>query len=244
MQLDYFSYTASGGREYNEDSVGTKVNEGNGIFIVADGLGGHKKGEVASDCAVRTILEAYDASSVSGPTERRSWLNTVLTDVNTSILRLQKDNSCIMKTTAVVLCIDDQTATWAHVGDSRLYHINNSRIAHITADHSVAYKKYAAGEISRHDINTDEDQSTLLRSLGSPDRYEAQLCDEPVGVSTGDAFCLCSDGAWEFLHDEEILIDYFKAKDARDWAEKLLLRIIDRVDGQSDNLSVITVMIG
>ncbi len=244
MQLDYFSYTASGGREYNEDSVGTKVNEGNGIFIVADGLGGHRKGEMASDCAVRTVLEAYDDSFPAGSTDRRSWLNTVLADVNTRILGLQKDNSCIMKTTAVVLCIDGQTATWAHVGDSRLYYINNSSIAQITADHSVAYKKYAAGEISRHDINTDEDQSTLLRSLGSPDRYEAQLCAGPVVVTAGDAFCLCSDGAWEFLHDEEILIDYFKAKDAKDWAEKLLLRIIDRVDGKSDNLSVITVMTG
>ncbi len=241
MILDHYSFTGPGGRSVNEDSIGSALRLGKGIFVVADGLGGHKDGELASKCVVETLLREYESHHAE---DRRNWLKDALTLANSYILKLQQDMKSIMKSTAVVLCVDDDSACWAHVGDSRLYFIHDRRIEYITPDHSVAYKKYAAGEISRFQINTDEDQATLLRSLGSPDRNEAGICPEPVRLSVNDAFLLCSDGVWEYLHDEEVLVDYLKAEDAKDWGEKLLLRVIDRVDGTNDNLSLITVMAG
>ena len=221
FMLDYYTYTNRGGRGHNEDAVGADVYGSYGMFIVADGLGGHKKGELASGCVIETMLSGYDGSPEK---DRASWLKALMAVTNGRILALQENKSCVMKSTAVALCIDDDTATWAHAGDSRLYYIHDSEISHITHDHSVAYKKYAAGEITRYQMNTDPDQSTLLRTLGSKDRYEAESFG-PQKIVRNDAFMLCSDGAWEYLHDYDVLVDYLKAEDAKDWAEKLLLRI-------------------
>lgn len=88
-----------------------------------------------------------------------------------------------------------------------------------------------------------EDQSSLLRSIGGESRNEPEFYNPDGNITPGDAFFMCSDGAWEYLKDGEILIDYCKAADARMWAELLLLRIIDRVPGNHDNLSIITVMV-
>ena len=129
------------------------------------------------------------------------------------------------------------------MGDSRVYFIHDDRLHAYTNDHSVAYMKYRAGEITREQRATDEDQSRLLRSLGSEERNEPDVYAADVALAPGDAFFLCSDGAWEYLQDEEILIDYLKAETAADWAELMLLRIMERVDGENDNLSLVTVIL-
>ena len=148
-----------------------------------------------------------------------------------------------MKSTAVALLIEDGTACWAHAGDSRLYYIHDREMKWITADHSVAYKKYKAGEITREQLRTDEDQSSLLRTLGGRERSDPELCEQPVKLENGDAFLLCSDGAWEYFSDGEVLIDYLKAETAKEWTELLLKRILSRiVYKKNDNLTILTVM--
>ncbi len=240
MRIDYYTYSDSGGRENNEDAVGAKVYDDRGIFVVADGLGGYVDGEIASKCVVDTVLDSFiDEPADSGS----KYIARVLAEANDSIMKLQRTHGCIMKSTAVAMMIDSETVTWGHVGDSRLYYIHDNTIKYITHDHSVAYKKYAAGEISRSQIRTDEDQPGLLRTLGSRDRYEAEIYGESVRPEQGDAFMLCTDGLWVYLEDDEVLADRLKARDARDWAGKLLARVNERVDGYNDNLSLITVIV-
>lgn len=239
MEFDVYEYTNSGGRAYNEDAVGYSVIGGNGIFLVADGLGGHSFGELASACVRDTLLDAFQGSFGASCEE---WLRTQLARANRNILALQEEKNAVLKSTAVVLAVEGFQATWTNVGDSRLYYLHDSRICSVTNDHSVAYKKYRAGEITRDQIATDEDQSCLLRALGSGDRNEPEFYVPNFPIEPGDAFLLCSDGMWEYLRDEEILIDLLKAKNAREWAELLLLRLIDRVPGGHDNLTVLTIM--
>lgn len=107
----------------------------------------------------------------------------------------------------------------------------------------MAYKKYKAGEISRREIAFDEDQSRLLRSIGGNDHNQPVICEYEEILSPGDAFFLCSDGVWEFLEDEEIVIDLLKSQNAVQWAESLLLRMMDRVNGENDNLSMLAIML-
>ena len=134
-------------------------------------------------------------------------------------------------------------AVWAHSGDSRLYYFHRGWIAAVTDDHSVAYKKYKAGEIDKDEIAFDEDQSALLRTLGGADRFEPDVNGWPELLEPGDAFFLCSDGAWEFLKDEEILIDLLKAENAKHWAELMMLRMMDRIKGGNDNFTLQTIML-
>ncbi len=132
---------------------------------------------------------------------------------------------CIIITT-VVLVIDGKHAVWANTGDSRLYYIHRGELFSVTEDHSVAYKKFKAGEIAREAIAADEDQSSLLRTLGNEERYEQDVYESGTSLEQGDAFLLCSDGAWEYLSDYEALVDYHKAADASHWTELMLIRII------------------
>lgn len=237
--FDVFEYSNQGGRGYNEDSIGSCFNETSGIFVVADGLGGHALGEEASGIAVDTIISGWNASVEDASVQ----LKEKIAEANQTILDLQKTKNAVIKTTAAVLAVDGDKAVWANVGDSRVYFLHGNSIHAYTNDHSVAYKKYKAGEITREQLGTDEDQSRLLRSLGSEERNEPELYAADVPLEAGDAFFLCSDGAWEYLMDEEILIDFLKSETAGQWAELMMLRIMERIDGENDNLSLLTVIL-
>ena len=239
MEFDVYEYTNQGGRSYNEDSVGHTTDGEHGLFVVADGLGGHALGEVASACARDTLIEGWSAEQE----DRSTWLEEVIGQANRNILDIQKERDKICKSTVVALTIDGGKAVWAHVGDSRLYYLHRDEIRFITEDHSVAYKKYKAGEITRMQIATDEDQSSLLRTLGSEDRFTPQIRTCGDTIEPGDAFLLCSDGGWEFFRDTEVLIDFLKAENAKHWAELLLTRMMGRIDSGNDNLTLLTLMI-
>lgn len=238
MMFDVFEYSNQGGRSYNEDSIGSSYDDNSGIFVVADGLGGHALGEEASAIAVETIISEWNSSEENVS----AHLKEKIAEANQNILRFQKEKNAIMKTTVAVLAVDGDQAIWANVGDSRVYFIHKNCLYAYTSDHSVAYKKYKAGEITREQIATDEDQSRLLRSLGGESRNEPDMHATDVPLEAGDAFFLCSDGAWEYLLDEEIVIDFLKSETAEQWAELMMLRIMERVNGENDNLSLLTVI--
>ena len=239
MKADSFTYTSIGGRSENQDALGEVLSENGGLFVVADGLGGHQAGRLAADCIVQQLCGAWDGAV----RETAESLAAKIEAANEAVLAVQREKSLTTKSTVVALSVQGKEAVWAHTGDSRLYFLRGSRIETVTEDHSVAYKKYKAGEITRDEIATDEDQSSLLRSLGSPRRWEPDV-QTRENLEEGDAFLLCSDGMWEYLRDEEILVDRLKARSARDWAELLLLRAVARIRPGNDNLSLITVILG
>ncbi|MCH5264943.1 MAG: serine/threonine-protein phosphatase [Lachnospiraceae bacterium] len=240
MKLDGYVYTNQGGRDYNEDSAAIQETDGHGIYIVADGLGGHLHGEMASACVRDSLIEGWNPYEEQ---DRGQSLMEQIVEANQKLIELQREQQSTMKSTVVVLTIDEERGAWAHVGDSRLYYIHGNAIQSITEDHSVAFKKYKAGEITREQIAWDEDQSSLLRSLGNNDHCEPAIHVQEDALESGDAFMLCSDGVWEYLHDEEILIDRLKAETAKEWAELLLLRMIERIDTGNDNLTLLTVIL-
>lgn len=239
MIYDIYEYTNEGGRSYNEDSVTHDIYGNSGLFVVADGLGGHQYGEVASECVCYTLLEEWQRA---GGETSAQWLEDTIELANQKVLELQKEKKADLKSTVVALAINNGRAVWANVGDSRLYYIHNSRIEAVTNDHSVAFKRYKAGEISRDDIRTDADQSGLLRAVGNVERHQPEVYDYDVIVQPGDAFMLCTDGMWEYLSDEEVLFELLKSRDAKEWSERLLLRLMNRIKGNNDNLTILTVM--
>ena len=237
--LDYYHFTHRGGRNHNEDAVACQVNGDNGVFVVCDGLGGHQRGEVAS-AAVRDV---FIQNCLPGMRYNAQWMLSSFDQANQHLMTIQNEQRCMMKSTAVVLALNEKRACWANSGDSRLYYIHNHEICAYTEDHSVAYKKYKSGEITRNQLRTDEDQSALLKALGNPERWEPDITEWPYPVEAGDAFLLCSDGIWEYLQDDEIAIDLLKSDNAKEWAGLLLLRIIERVEPGHDNLTLLTLRI-
>ncbi len=228
MRLSTYGYTNQGGRDHNEDSIAVHRLDSRDFLVLADGLGGHDCGEVASQMAVDSISETLSTcKSVSSKVLHQGILTA-----NDAILAQHQE----MKTTVTALVLEKKKAIFGYVGDSRIYHFRNGGIVHVTADHSVTYRKYKGGEISYKDVYTDEDRSSLLRALGKENTKPE--CGE-WDVRIGDAFLLCSDGFWEKVYDLEMLVDLQKSMTPEQWAQSMLKRHIRTIDEKSDNFSVI-----
>lgn len=237
-----YRYTNPGGRGVNEDFAGFQADGSRGIFILADGLGGHQGGAQASEHVVKSLLEAWNSAGDGADVpDWPVWLEERAVLVNGSLMKAQQELGNNMKSTLASLVVDGGRAAWSWVGDSRIYRLSEGEIAQVTRDHSVSYKKFMSGEISRNQINFDEDRASLLRVVGDETR-----CLPETGFAAaapGDAFLLCSDGFWEYLYDEEILSDRLCADTPQAWAERMLLRVLPRMQEGSDNLTLITIFI-
>lgn len=236
MKIDIFAYTSVGGRELNEDFVGYVYTEDGAVMALADGLGGVSGGEIASRAVVDTIIdEPYDSD------DDAQWLRERILSADRRVKDAQHRLRNRMRSTAAALRISGERAVWAHTGDSRVYYLHGGEIARVTADHSLAFARYLAGELRRDEIASAEDQNVLTGSVGGD--AEPRIDVDSIGIVPGDGFLMCSDGLWENLRDGEIAIDYLKADSAERWAELLLLRAVDRLPRHGDNLSLITAII-
>ena len=238
MKTDSYLFTSAGGREDNQYAVGSTRSKAGELFVLADGLGGYRFGNLASEVTIRSMTENFQREDKLD----RDRIYEMIRRANDEVLKLQREKFCQARSTVVLLALDGNCAVWGNTGDSRLYYIRNNRLHGYTEDHSVAYKKYKAGEISREDIPQDEDQSCLLRSLGNEKRWTPDLYVSE-NVERGDAFLLCSDGLWEYVTDREIAEERAKAGTAEDWAKALLALAESRFRRGNDNFSVITVII-
>lgn len=228
--VDLASYSSPGGRDYNEDSVSVWDGQTRQCIIVADGLGGHGGGQIASQTAAGIVTGAFEQAA--GIDE--AWIQTVFSQANEAVLSRQTEN-CRMKTTCVSLFVENGQALWAHLGDSRLYHFVNGQIVFFTTDHSVSQMAVLSGEITKEQIRFHEDRNRVLRALGAdaavkPDFGSARLTDADF-----HAFLLCSDGFWEYVLEGEMEIDLSKSRTASEWIGYMTDRLEKKVDGRNDN---------
>ncbi|MDR3209519.1 MAG: protein phosphatase 2C domain-containing protein [Oscillospiraceae bacterium] len=230
------TFTSAGGHPVNEDSV-RLIRESKWIVaIVADGLGAHGGGNIASGAAVMAIEDALPNAGITNP----AALASCLAAANAEVLRQQKPGVA-MKSTAVMLAIEGGAAAFAHVGDSRGYAFRNGRVAVQTMDHSVSQMAVLRGEITTAQIRFHESRSKLMRALGADDAAHEEIT--PVGAPRpGDAYLLCSDGFWEYVTEEEMEVDLAKANGAAAWLSLMLTRIGARIPADHDNLSAICII--
>ncbi len=239
MVFRTYALTNQGSRSNNEDYYVC----GDGIWVLADGLGGHDCGEVASQTAAESAVKLWNDGGKSLEDEA---INNLIQEVNSIILEAQKANekSAGMRTTLVMAVTDGNTVKFTNVGDSRLYYLRNNEIIKQTSDHSVSAAAAKLGDISYSEIRFNEDRNILLKVLGNPE--ELKLKDAPVAVhaQAGDAFLLCSDGFWEYVYEQEMEIDITKAETPLEWMEFMAKRILLRTENKdNDNFTAICVMI-
>jgi PPM family protein phosphatase len=196
-------------RELNEDSgryvqpVDPDVLQRKGVLIVvADGMGGHTAGEVASGLAVEVVSRAYYDDSG----DPRSALEKAFHKANLAIHNeAEKDASKNgMGTTCTALVLQNGTAISAHVGDSRLYLIRDGSIYLMTEDHSAVMEMVKAGLITLEQARHHPEKNVILRAMGSHPEVEVTTWQEPFPVRAGDRFLLCSDGLYDLVQDDEI----------------------------------------
>lgn len=237
MQIKIASYTAIGNRAENEDTGGYEQLGPEQMYaVVCDGLGSHGGGQAASRAAV-TQLQRMRFSQLPTKQQILEWLQ----QSNQEILA-KRNGPQHMKTTAVALFVHQNRAVWTHIGDSRLYHYHNGRLVHATADHSVCYLSVKMGELTRREIPTHPDKNKILKALGD-DRIAPEI-HEPITLEPGlHAFLLCSDGLWERLHEDEIMLDLYKSQTPDQWLFNLRSRAELRRYTDVDNNTAVAVYV-
>ena len=211
LEIQYCTRTDEGMvRKNNEDSLCfIKPNEAKelqkkGILaIVADGMGGHAGGEVASRIAVDTISSNYYKSSSKSIVD--ALANSVL-EANSKILKTAQKDSILkgMGTTVTSLVIKDDLAYFAHVGDSRLYHWRNGILNQISTDHTLVQQMVEKGDISHFEAANHSQKNVLLQALGTKPKVDVLKGQIPLNLKLGDRFLLCSDGLTDLVKDIEI----------------------------------------
>lgn len=232
MQTTTFLFTNPGGRLPNEDAKDTKDYANGRVWALADGLGGHAHGELASQIAVKRILELDPATP-----DLPGALAATADRINEAVLAQRGS-----RTTLVTALLNGELLTYANLGDSRLYYFRNGELLQRTADHSVAYSDYESGEVAYEDIRFHPDRSRLTQAFGAADTCRLKVYPE-IRIQPGDAFLMCSDGFWENVFETEMRIDLVKSAQPKEWIDLMLLRIVRRMKKDCDNFTAIAVMV-
>jgi serine/threonine protein phosphatase PrpC len=243
MNISYKGFTDPGGRPINQDSFMELYlsDADRGIWMVADGLGGHAGGEVASK-----IVCAISQEHLLGVEDGKDFLEgieSILEEGNQSILTAQSADEDVadMRTTAVCLQYHQNRVRWSNCGDSRLYFFREGSIRAQTVDDSVPQALVEMGQITPDQIRRHPDRNRLTRCLGNSKDFK-QTSSEIIPIEKGDAFLLCSDGFWELVEEAEMLIELCKARSAESWTRGLRRKLRGRITPSSDNITFLCVI--
>ena len=227
-------------REINEDSgrmvrpadpalLATKGT----LVVVADGMGGHSAGEVASQMAADVVIRRYYEMSA----EPGAALKRAVEEANRQIHEAAANDEAKhgMGTTCTALALCRGTAYAAHVGDSRLYMLRGGQLYQLSEDHSAVNEMVKLGLITKEQARTHEDKNVILRALGTTPEVEVSVLD-PFSVREGDRFLLCSDGLHDLVLENEIASVLSESEDIHAAGEQLIAMAKER--GGHDNITV------
>jgi serine/threonine protein phosphatase PrpC len=252
MQFTYYATSDTGlVRTQNEDCY--LCNPEHKLFLVADGIGGHASGEIASKMAISDIEEFVVRSrseEITWPIPYRKELSpeqnrllAAATAANHKIRGFVSENPFMkgMGTTLVGCIIEGNLLAVINIGDSRLYRIRDDHIEQITKDHTVAGIMERMGLLTKEEASSNPQKHILTSALGVEPLKDINVDLFPAEICTRDLFLLCSDGLYDMLSEEEIVeaINSFKGKSL----EKAGRALIERANlaGGKDNITIILI---
>jgi PPM family protein phosphatase len=225
-------------RATNEDSF--IADSQSKIFLVADGMGGHAAGEIASQIAASTVNELLSKKSPESNMEEA--LYPAVREANTRVYETQrlKPEYRGMGSTLTVLTIEDHCYFLAQVGDSRAYLLRKKTLSQLSRDHSLVWPLYEKGLITKEDLSRHPRKNLITRSIGTHTEVEVDL--QSGSILEGDVFLLCTDGLTDVLSDRDIQqILSNGGKNPQEIGEKLIQAA--NSGGGPDNITVVVVCI-
>lgn len=205
MKFTIFQHSLQGPRPYNQDRLAYSYSKDAMLLVVADGMGGHRHGEVAAQLAVTTITEAFQRLAVPTLTSPAKFLIDHIRQVHDMIDQLTQARDMLEspRTTIVAAIVQRGMLYCAHVGDSRLYHFRNNHLLFRTEDHSIVQSLYNKGMINKDDMSTHPYRHKVYSCLGGDVAPKIDLADRQE-LMEGDTVLLCTDGVWGAVADDQI----------------------------------------
>lgn len=237
MKFSVFQISRKGGREKNEDRMGYCYTRGSGIFLLADGMGGHPLGEVAAQLALQTISALFQKEAKPELPDVSAFLGSALLAAHRQILRYSVEKGLLdtPRTTFVAAVVQGGAVTWIHCGDSRLYLVRQAELLARTRDHSFLEQRQVAAAGLKLPANIN--RNILFTCLGSPTKPVFDITG-PVPLQQGDKLMLCSDGLWGSLTDEDITY-HLGHKPVNEAVPDLVEKALAKAGDSSDNVTCI-----
>ncbi len=239
MRFAVYQLSRKGGREKNEDRVGYCYTRDSGLFALADGMGGHPEGEVASQLALQTLSAMFQRDAKPQLGDPLRFLHDALVAGHHQLLRYATERGLIdtPRTTLVACVLQGNAAYWAHCGDSRLYLVRGEKLVARTRDHSYSELQDTLGQVVP--IGERFNRNVLFTCLGSPGKPVIDTAG-PMLLQSGDRLLLCSDGLWGNVDDPKIVDELSRHTISQAVPE--LVELALRTGGErSDNVTVLAV---
>lgn len=205
MKFTIFQNSLQGPRPYNQDRLAYSYSKDALLLVVADGMGGHRHGEIAAQLAVTTMTEAFQRLAVPSLSSPAKFLIDHIQQIHDMIDQLTQEREMLEapRTTIVAAIVQRGMLYCAHVGDSRLYHFRDNHLLFRTEDHSIVQSLYNKGMINKKDMSTHPYRHKVFSCLGGDVPPKIDLSDRQE-LMEGDTILLCTDGVWGAVADEQI----------------------------------------
>lgn len=242
--MEYFYLTDPGKvRDHNEDSVIIVKNEsGEMLLAVADGMGGHKAGEVASSIAISHLGKRFtEISSIGNKDDAINWIKDTVSEINVQIYKYTNENpeSQGMGTTLVTAILTKDFLLFGNIGDSSGYVVKKDSLHKITTDHTLVNLLVKSGELTEEEAKDHPRKNVLMKALGATSTVEMDIFDVEVDV---DGIFLCSDGLTNMLDNDQINKVLCEEITLEQKVQKLIYKANNR--GGNDNISIACLMKG
>ncbi len=238
MRFSVYQISRKGGREKNEDRMGYCYTRDSGLFALADGMGGHPEGEMASQLALQTMAALFQRDAKPTLADPIRFLQDAIMAGHHQLLRYASERGLLdtPRTTIVACILQGNTAYWAHCGDSRLYFVRGNKLIARTRDHS--YSELQSAISSEVPLSEKYNRNVLFTCLGSPGKPVVDTAG-PLLLQEGDRVLLCSDGLWGTVDDEDITRN-MATRTISDAAPELVEMALRNGGPKCDNVSVLS----
>jgi serine/threonine protein phosphatase PrpC len=239
MRFAVYQISRKGGREKNEDRMGYCYTRDSGLFALADGMGGHPEGEVASQLALQAMAARFQREARPLLDDPQRFLHDAIVSGHHQLLRYASERGLgdTPRTTIVACVLQGNAAYWAHCGDSRLYVVRGDKLIARTRDHSYSELQETLAQVVP--IGERFNRNVLFTCLGSPGKPVIDTAG-PMLMQPGDRVLLCSDGLWGSVADADIT-DVLASRPISDAVPELVERALRIAGPKSDNVTVLAV---
>lgn len=239
MRFAVYQVSRKGGREKNEDRMGYCYTRDSGLFALADGMGGHPEGEVASQLALQTLSAMFQQEAKPRLVDPLRFMHDAIIAGHHQLLRYATERALIdtPRTTLVACVLQGRAAYWAHCGDSRLYLVRGNKLVARTRDHSYSELQETLSQVVP--LGERFNRNVLFTCLGSPGKPVIDTAG-PLMMQPGDRLLLCSDGLWGSVSDAAIT-EHLVKMPISDAAPELVELALRTAGAKSDNVTVLAV---